>query len=151
MNEFPLITHFFSTTDWQNWIFVLTLTRQALKRGSARLITEFSKFRFQALPHVIYCRVYRWPDLQSHHELKAIEDCRFCYESGQKDICINPYHYKRVHAAGVLPPVLVPRYSEKPPQEVPPTLAKFQLMEMSGSKMPQNVNMANVNFTWVQN
>lgn len=101
----------------------------------------------KALPHVIYCRVYRWPDLQSHHELKALEDCRYCYESGQKDICINPYHYKRVHAAGVLPPVLVPRYSEKPPQEVPPTLAKFQLMEMSGSKMPQNVNMANVNFT----
>uniref|UniRef100_A0A183BZ20 MH1 domain-containing protein n=1 Tax=Globodera pallida TaxID=36090 RepID=A0A183BZ20_GLOPA len=22
----------------------------------------------KALPHVIYCRVYRWPDLQSHHE-----------------------------------------------------------------------------------
>ncbi|KAF1761091.1 hypothetical protein GCK72_009345 [Caenorhabditis remanei] len=108
---------------------------------------ENLEFALRALPHVIYCRVYRWPDLQSHHELKAIEDCRFCYESGQKDICINPYHYKRVHAAGVLPPVLVPRYSEKPPQEVPPTLAKFQLMEMSGSKMPQNVNMANVNFT----
>lgn len=38
----------------------------------------------KALPHVIYCRVYRWPDLQSHHELKAIDDCRYCYESGQK-------------------------------------------------------------------
>lgn len=109
-------------------------------------MTQLSVF-CQALPHVIYCRVYRWPDLQSHHELKAMEDCRFCYESGQKDICINPYHYKRVHAAGVLPPVLVPRYSEKPPQDAPPTLAKFQMMEMSGSKMPQNVNMANVNFT----
>ncbi|CAK5063928.1 unnamed protein product [Meloidogyne enterolobii] len=23
----------------------------------------------KALPHVIYCRVYRWPDLQSHHEV----------------------------------------------------------------------------------
>lgn len=27
----------------------------------------------KALPHVIYCRVYRWPDLQSHHELKAVQ------------------------------------------------------------------------------
>ena len=27
----------------------------------------------KALPHVIYCRVYRWPDLQSHHELKATQ------------------------------------------------------------------------------
>jgi hypothetical protein len=26
----------------------------------------------KALPHVIYCRVYRWPDLQSHHELKPV-------------------------------------------------------------------------------
>lgn len=25
----------------------------------------------KALPHVIYCRVWRWPDLQSHHELKV--------------------------------------------------------------------------------
>ena len=29
----------------------------------------------KALPHVIYCRVYRWPDLQSHHELKAVQVC----------------------------------------------------------------------------
>ncbi|KAI6227599.1 Mothers against decapentaplegic-like protein [Aphelenchoides fujianensis] len=69
----------------------------------------------KALPHVIYCRVYRWPDLQSHHELKAIQTCRFCFESGQKDICINPYHYERVDAACILPPVLVPRYSDPPP------------------------------------
>lgn len=69
----------------------------------------------KALPHVIYCRVYRWPDLQSHHELKAIDECKYCYESGQKDVCINPYHYKRVENAGILPPVLVPRYSEHPP------------------------------------
>ena len=54
----------------------------------------------KALPHVIYCRVYRWPDLQSHHELKAIDACRFCYESNQKEICINPYHYERVESPG---------------------------------------------------
>ncbi|VDD91227.1 unnamed protein product [Enterobius vermicularis] len=73
----------------------------------------------KALPHVIYCRVYRWPDLQSHHELKAIDECKYCYESGQKDVCINPYHYKRVENAGILPPVLVPRYSEHPPVQDP--------------------------------
>lgn len=73
----------------------------------------------KALPHVIYCRVYRWPDLQSHHELKALQCCRFCFESGQKDICINPYHYERVDAANLLPPVLVPRFSDPPPQHHP--------------------------------
>ena len=71
----------------------------------------------KALPHVIYCRVYRWPDLQSHNELKAKTNCRYCFESNQKEVCINPYHYDRVESANVLPPVLVPRYSEGPPAQ----------------------------------
>ncbi|KAH7731116.1 MH2 domain containing protein [Aphelenchoides avenae] len=96
----------------------------------------------KALPHVIYCRVYRWPDLQSHHELKAIQSCRYCFESGQKDICINPYHYERVDSASVLPPVLVPRYSEPPPSvQMPTSLARIQAMENPGG-MPLNVDMS---------
>ncbi|CAJ0942381.1 unnamed protein product, partial [Mesorhabditis belari] len=94
----------------------------------------------KALPHVIYCRVYRWPDLQSHHELKAIESCRFCFESGQKEICINPYHYIRVESAGVLPPVLVPRFSEPPPKEVPLALRRWQELDATSS-MPHNIEM----------
>ncbi|KAI6177413.1 Mothers against decapentaplegic-like protein 9 [Aphelenchoides bicaudatus] len=92
----------------------------------------------KALPHVIYCRVYRWPDLQSHHELKAIQSCRFCFESGQKDICINPYHYERVDAACILPPVLVPRYSDPAPVETQPPSSAYSL------RMPVfNVDMSN--------
>lgn len=56
----------------------------------------------KGLPHVIYCRVWRWPDLQSHHELKALECCEFPFGSKQKDVCINPYHYKRVDSPGEL-------------------------------------------------
>ena len=52
----------------------------------------------KGLPHVIYCRVWRWPDLQSHHELKPMEHCMFPFSSKQKDVCINPYHYKRVES-----------------------------------------------------
>ncbi|EDS42854.1 conserved hypothetical protein [Culex quinquefasciatus] len=76
----------------------------------------------KCLPHVIYCRVWRWPDLQSQHELKHIESCQFPYNAKQKDVCINPYHYTRVESS-VLPPVLVPRYSEFAPpaySQVPP-------------------------------
>nr|NP_001071815.1 Smad1/5 protein [Ciona intestinalis]BAE06690.1 Smad1/5 [Ciona intestinalis] len=65
----------------------------------------------KGLPHVIYCRVWRWPDLQSHHELKPLEICSYPFDAKQKDVCINPYHYKRVESP-VLPPVLVPRHSE---------------------------------------
>ncbi|KAK1882877.1 Mothers against decapentaplegic like 9 [Dissostichus eleginoides] len=54
----------------------------------------------KGLPHVIYCRVWRWPDLQSHHELKALECCEFAFGSKQKDICVNPYHYRRVETPG---------------------------------------------------
>lgn len=63
----------------------------------------------KGLPHVIYCRVWRWPDLQSHHELKPDERCQYPFSSKQKDVCINPYHYRRVESP-ILPPVLVPRY-----------------------------------------
>uniref|UniRef100_A0A671KPQ1 Mothers against decapentaplegic homolog n=1 Tax=Sinocyclocheilus anshuiensis TaxID=1608454 RepID=A0A671KPQ1_9TELE len=57
----------------------------------------------KGLPHVIYCRVWRWPDLQSHHELNALECCEFPFGSKQKDVCINPYHYKRVDSPDVQP------------------------------------------------
>ncbi|RXM94095.1 Mothers against decapentaplegic-like 9 [Acipenser ruthenus] len=62
----------------------------------------------KGLPHVIYCRVWRWPDLQSHHELKAMECCEFPFGAKQKDICINPYHYRRVETPAETPP---PPYS----------------------------------------
>ncbi|KAK2493817.1 hypothetical protein MC885_013621 [Smutsia gigantea] len=56
----------------------------------------------KGLPHVIYCRVWRWPDLQSHHELKPLECCEFPFGSKQKEVCINPYHYKRVESPETL-------------------------------------------------
>lgn len=54
----------------------------------------------KGLPHVIYCRVWRWPDLQSHHELKPLECCEYPFSAKQKEVCINPYHYKRVESPG---------------------------------------------------
>ncbi|XP_061595349.1 mothers against decapentaplegic homolog 9-like isoform X2 [Cololabis saira] len=90
----------------------------------------------KGLPHVIYCRVWRWPDLQSHHELKALECCEFPFGSKQKDICVNPYHYRRVETP-VLPPVLVPRHSEFNPQHS--LLAKFRNASLHNEPlMPQN-------------
>lgn len=88
----------------------------------------------KGLPHVIYCRVWRWPDLQSHHELKPLETCQFPFSAKQKEVCINPYHYKRVESP-VLPPVLVPRHSEFAPGR--PTMGFPQHRETS---MPQNMS-----------
>ena len=57
----------------------------------------------KGLPHVIYCRVWRWPDLQTHHELKPLECCEYAFGLKQSDVCINPYHYRRVEQPGVYP------------------------------------------------
>ncbi|XP_052833359.1 mothers against decapentaplegic homolog 3 [Octopus bimaculoides] len=66
-------------------------------------------------PHVIYCRLWRWPDLQNHQELRAVENCEYAYHLKREEVCVNPYHYTRVEAP-VLPPVLVPRHQ---PNEIP--------------------------------
>lgn len=69
----------------------------------------------KALPHVIYGRVWRWPDLQSHHELKAVKRCKYPFSARKPEICINPYHYERVENNSMLPPILVPRQNEFAP------------------------------------
>ena len=55
----------------------------------------------KGLPHVIYCRLWRWPDLQSHHELRPVEGCEFAFHLKKDQVCINPYHYGRVEAPGI--------------------------------------------------
>lgn len=54
----------------------------------------------KGLPHVIYCRLWRWPDLHSHHELRAIEACGYAFHLKKDEVCINPYHYQRVETPG---------------------------------------------------
>lgn len=115
--------------DWVPWIncflFVLIFSQVSHRKG---------------LPHVIYCRVWRWPDLQSHHELKPLETCRYPFSAKQKEVCINPYHYKRVESP-VLPPVLVPRHSEFAPGH---SLLPFQ--QVAEPNMPHNVSYSTTGF-----
>uniref|UniRef100_A0AC11BDN0 SMAD family member 5 n=1 Tax=Ovis aries TaxID=9940 RepID=A0AC11BDN0_SHEEP len=73
--------------------------------------------------------------LQSHHELKPLDICEFPFGSKQKEVCINPYHYKRVESP-VLPPVLVPRHNEFNPQHS--LLVQFRNLSHNEPHMPQN-------------
>lgn len=57
----------------------------------------------KGLPHVIYCRLWRWPDLHSHHELRAMELCEFAFNMKKDEVCVNPYHYQRVETPGRRP------------------------------------------------
>jgi MAD (mothers against decapentaplegic) family protein 2/3 len=61
----------------------------------------------KGLPHVIYCRLWRFPDLQSHHELKAVDNCHYAFHLRREEVCVNPYHYTKIDQP-TLPPVLVP-------------------------------------------
>ncbi|VDQ15136.1 unnamed protein product [Trichobilharzia regenti] len=49
----------------------------------------------KCLPHVIYSRIWRWPDLH-RNELKHSKDCSFGFDLKQDYVCINPYHYERI-------------------------------------------------------
>lgn len=55
----------------------------------------------KGVPHVTYCKIFRWSDLQTHYELETIASCKHGFDrKGTKLICVNPYHYKRVDAPG---------------------------------------------------
>uniref|UniRef100_A0A8C2DDV4 Mothers against decapentaplegic homolog n=1 Tax=Cyprinus carpio TaxID=7962 RepID=A0A8C2DDV4_CYPCA len=85
-------------------LFTFSLSEKSL---DGRLQVSHRK----GLPHVIYCRLWRWPDLQSHHELRAVDLCEFAFHTKKDEVCVNPYHYQRVETP-VLPPVLVPRHAD---------------------------------------
>ncbi|TPP58806.1 Mothers against decapentaplegic [Fasciola gigantica] len=62
----------------------------------------------KGLPHVFYCQLWRWPDLHTQHELRPIANCEFSFHAKRDEVCINPYHYRRIENP-VLPPIMVPR------------------------------------------
>lgn len=69
----------------------------------------------KGLPHVIYCRLWRWPDLQSQNELKALDNCENAFHLKKDEVCINPYHYMKIEQplAYVLVPKNIPQSQQQ--------------------------------------
>lgn len=54
----------------------------------------------KGFPHVIYARLWRWPDLHKN-ELKHLKICKYAFDLKCDSVCINPYHYERVVSPGI--------------------------------------------------
>ena len=54
----------------------------------------------KCFPHVIYAKIWRWPDLHKN-ELRKADECQFAFDLKVDSVCVNPYHYIRDVSLGV--------------------------------------------------
>jgi MAD (mothers against decapentaplegic) family protein 4 len=56
----------------------------------------------KGFPHVIYTKLWRWPDIQKM-ELRHNDSCLYGFDLKCETVCVNPYHYERIGTIHTLP------------------------------------------------
>lgn len=107
----------------------------------------------KGLPHVIYCRLWRWPDLQSQNELKALDNCENAFHLKKEEVCINPYHYiKAEQLAYVLVPKNLPHQQQnEQQQQQSPQPQQQQQQQFGNLANGQPANLAAVGGSFIGN
>jgi hypothetical protein len=87
----------------------------------------------KGFPHVIYARIWRWPDLHKN-ELKHLKICPLAFDLKQEYVCVNPYHYERVVSPGIGNYFIIDYLNSKSPFSIfkdlagMPLVPRFQLL-----------------------
>ncbi|XP_023321718.1 mothers against decapentaplegic homolog 3 [Eurytemora carolleeae] len=104
---------------------VKSLVKKLKKNGNFCFCLVSQK---KGLPHVIYCRLWRYPELSSHHELKPVENSKSENQKINIDVKILIDQSLQVDQP-VLPPVLVPKHYQG---EIPTTLPELPSLDQPG-------------------
>lgn len=63
--------------------------------------SELRLGRHTVLPHILCCKVFRWPKLPDDAEIKKLPCCATKNRINDANICCNPYHWSVVIKIGL--------------------------------------------------
>ncbi|MEQ2170716.1 hypothetical protein GOODEAATRI_003205 [Goodea atripinnis] len=87
----------------------------------------------KGFPHVVYARLWRWPDLHKN-ELKHVKYCQYAFDLKCDSVCVNPYHYERVVSPGIGP--VTNEIAFQPPISNHPVFVQSYYLDREAGRAP---------------
>ncbi|XP_077778771.1 uncharacterized protein LOC114589390 [Podarcis muralis] len=113
----------------------ITITRPLFEQMYASCGNNF--------PHTLFCRLWRWPEVQSHDDLRSMETCANAYKKQKSKVCVNPYHFEKVEKCISEPVFTLLQSSSAPvdPPIQPEAPASYPSLEDHSYHAPGNSNL----------